>query len=63
MKYLIDFKETPGGLFKLVDEIDDQSNVDIDEPQSNHLNYDSVNLNSSFSNRYNSNRVRRFQKC
>ena len=31
MKYLIDFKETPGGLFKLVDEIDDQSNVDIDE--------------------------------
>jgi hypothetical protein len=60
---LIFFQETPGGLFKLVDDgsvmdIDDQSNLDVDEPQSNNLNYDSVNMNSSFSNRYNNNRVK-----
>ncbi len=60
-------QETPNGLFKLVDngtvmDIDDQSNLDLDEQQSNHMNYDSVNNsinhNSSFSNRYNNNRVR-----
>jgi len=46
-------------------DIDDQSNLDGDEHQSNHFNCDSLNnsihLNSSFSNRYNNNRVSRFE--
>ncbi|CAF1429645.1 unnamed protein product, partial [Rotaria sordida] len=65
-KELILKQETPGGLFKAVDEssameVDDQfnSNLEGSEHQSNHLNYDtinnSINLNSSFSNRYNNN--------
>ncbi|CAF4674713.1 unnamed protein product [Rotaria sp. Silwood1] len=66
-KELILKQETPGGLFKAVDEssameVDDQfnSNLEGSEHQSNHLNYDainnSINFNLSFSNRYNNNR-------
>jgi len=37
-------------------DIDDQSNIDGDDSVNN-----SINLNSSFSNRYNNNRVNRFE--
>ncbi|CAF3259191.1 unnamed protein product, partial [Rotaria sp. Silwood2] len=71
-KELILKQETPGGLFKAVDEssameVDDQfnSNLDGGEHQSNHMSYDtinnSINFNSSFSNRYSNNRVSKYK--